>query len=144
MRWFQCLLWSRSPSILVPLASGRVLATQPWPHKGLLTLSFPLTAEHIWPRDHTAPYKLNSLLLCLSISTQSQQQNFWELSGSKVRVEFSHNISGVCTLEDHSGPYSKSLTAYKVSDIKLEQAAQSGCGVIFSEDIKNPPGCFPV
>ena len=28
--------------------------------------------------------------------------------------------------------------------LELEQVAQRDCGVSFSEDIQNPPGCFPM
>lgn len=54
---------------------------QEGPLTNLLSLSCPLTAESVWPRDHTAPCELNSSLLYLN-------QGLWGFIGN--RAEFSH------------------------------------------------------
>lgn len=38
----------------------------------------------------------------------------------------------------------ESVFLYCEDDKAVEQVAQRGCGVFFSGDIQNPPGCHPV
>lgn len=60
--------------------------------------------------------KLDSSLLCLSISTQGQNQGCWGFVGSTSRAEFRHN-RGVCP-EGSSQALPENPPAHQGSDIK--------------------------
>lgn len=78
---FLSLLWYyQSPWIHKGILSIQP-GTQEGPRTKLLSLSLPLSAECVWPRNHSAPCKRNSSLLYLSVSMQGQNHDLRGLAG---------------------------------------------------------------